>query len=129
MFFCIKRRKKQSFRHISPITQLEPKIMVAADKGTMHKDSSRQVIVATAVGDDGLPYETLITASSVTDASALGTAAHFKKEVSDIFCPKNICAICTDGASYYTGHENGMVALLIKVLDFHEKMVFLPDLS
>ena len=123
-FSALREEKKQSFREISPITHLEPKIMVAADKGTMHKDSSRQVIVATAVGDD----ETLITASSVTEASALGTAVHFKKEVSDIFCPKNISAICTDGAAYYTGHENGMVALLKKDLDFHEKMVFLPDL-
>ena len=127
-FSSLRAEKKLCFDKVSPITQLKPRIMVAADKGTMHNDASRQVIVATSLDDKGLPRETLITASGVTDASAVGTAAHFKKEASEIFNTKNVCAICTDGVSYYTGHKNGMVSLLKKDPDFKSNLVFLPDL-
>ena len=59
----IRDERKLIFQSISPITLLKLHAMLTANKGTIHKDITRQVIVAKVVGNDGLPSEILITAS------------------------------------------------------------------
>ena len=123
----IRDDKKTKFKNISPLTLLPPSVMLAADKGTVHKDVTQQVIVATVVGNDGLPSEILVTASGVTDPSAAGAAQHFNNEVSKLIAPQQVSVICTDGASYYTGKERGMIQRLKKQFNFNNKLIFLSD--
>ena len=104
------------------------KFMISADKGTARKDSARQVIICTYINSHGVPEEALLSAEKITDGTAFGAASHLETETANIIDTKNIAVMCTDGASVYTGCENGMVEQLKRNADFGEKIVYLPDL-
>ena len=113
---------------VQRITGYKRRHMISVDKGTANRDATRQVIVSTHINSEGYPTEDLISAACCYDATATGAANHVKKECSKIMDTKSICVICTDGASVYTGSENGMIAQLKRDVDFSDKLVYLPDL-
>ena len=123
----IRDERKLIFQSISPITLLKPRVMLAADKGTIHKDITRQVIVATVIGNDGLSSEILVTASGVKDPSAAGAAQYFNNEISKLITPERVSVICTGGASYYTVRERCMIQQLKEFYNFNNKLIFLSD--
>ena len=68
-----------------------------------------------------------MAATCVTDSSAFGATEDFKKEIKNYLDPKQVAVICTDGAAYYTGSNNGMIAQLKNDIDFDDKFIYLPD--
>ena len=106
---------------------LPRKFVICADKGTAYNDASRQVVIATYIGRDGMPTESVLGAAAIRDATALGAKNNFKDCVTKFVDPKNVIAISTDGAAVYVGKHRGMYSLLVNDADFSEKLLNLPD--
>ena len=110
-------------------TEQERRFQVCADKGTAQKDCSRQAIVATHIGPEGFPCESLLSVDCIMDATTLGAAKHFTKHVFKVLDTKCIAVISTDGASTYTGKHRGMFQLLRSDSEtYSDKLQYLPDL-
>ena len=59
-------------------TKCYKRFTISADKGTAPKDVTRQAVVATCIGEDWLPKETVLGVAPIRKGDALGTAENLK---------------------------------------------------
>ena len=86
----IKKERKKLFSAVSPLTLRSPRSMVAADKGTVRNYFTRQAIVATYIGPDGVAKEILLSARALEANSAFWSKNDLKDNCKEYFDLKNI---------------------------------------
>ena len=101
--------------------------MLALDKGTVSKDCTRQIIVATTINSDGLSEETFITANKCPKATAEGAVEHLTENAGKLINLQNVAVVCTDGAAYYVGPSHGMMKQLQEHKSYNENILHLND--
>ena len=101
-------------------------VTLSVDKGTAPKDVTRQVVVATAIGCDGLPHEKLLVAPPILKGDAESTTENVITTVKRFINLKQISFVATDSASYYIGKHSGMIERMKKEEECG-KITSLPD--
>ena len=90
-------------------TKACPQITISADKGTAPKDVTRQAVVATYIGANGLPNEKILGVPQIKKGDAQSTADNLKTTITRFVDPRNVAFITTDSAAYYVGRHSGMI--------------------
>ena len=92
----VENKLKEDYSTELSATKFVPQVTVAADKGTAPKDVTRQVIVATTKGENGMPQEKLLGAPPIMKRDSASTAANLTKTIKKFMNPKQVAYIATD---------------------------------